>query len=80
MLGEALEAEFGVDLTIGPAIDEGFYYDCYMGPGRSLTDADRPRLQKRIEKARPSGPPSLRRCEQRGSRHSWDREILAARL
>lgn len=31
MLGEALEMEFGVDLTIGPALEEGFYYDCYMG-------------------------------------------------
>lgn len=31
VLGEALELEFGVDLTIGPALEEGFYYDCYMG-------------------------------------------------
>jgi hypothetical protein len=31
VLGEALEMEFGVDLTIGPALEEGFYYDCYMG-------------------------------------------------
>ena len=31
MLGEALELEYGVDLTIGPALEEGFYYDCYMG-------------------------------------------------
>lgn len=48
-LGEALEAEFGADLTIGPALEEGFYYDCYLGD-RVLTDADKPRLQKRIEK------------------------------
>ena len=31
LLGQALELEFGVDLTIGPALEEGFYYDCYMG-------------------------------------------------
>ncbi len=31
VLGQALELEFGVDLTIGPALEEGFYYDCYMG-------------------------------------------------
>jgi threonyl-tRNA synthetase len=31
VLGEALELEYGVDLTIGPALEEGFYYDCYMG-------------------------------------------------
>lgn len=31
MLGQALELEFGVDLTIGPSLEEGFYYDCFMG-------------------------------------------------
>jgi threonyl-tRNA synthetase len=31
VLGQSLELEFGVDLTIGPALEEGFYYDCYMG-------------------------------------------------
>jgi threonyl-tRNA synthetase len=31
VLGEVLELDFGVDLTIGPALEEGFYYDCYMG-------------------------------------------------
>ncbi len=49
VLGEALEAEFGAELTIGPALEEGFYYDCYLGD-RVLGDADKPRLQKRIEK------------------------------
>jgi threonyl-tRNA synthetase len=23
-----------VDLTVGPVIEEGFYYDCFMGEGR----------------------------------------------
>ena len=31
VLGQALELEFGVDLTIGPALEEGFYYDCHRG-------------------------------------------------
>lgn len=31
VLGQALELEFGADLTIGPALEEGFYYDCFMG-------------------------------------------------
>lgn len=31
MLGQVLELNFGVDLTIGPALEEGFYYDCFMG-------------------------------------------------
>ena len=50
VLGEALELEFGVDLTIGPALEEGFYYDCSMGD-RVLTEADRPLLAKRMELA-----------------------------
>lgn len=48
-LGEALEAEFGADLTIGPALEEGFYYDCYLGD-RVLSEADKPRIQKHIDK------------------------------
>jgi len=31
VLGQALERSFGVQLTIGPALKEGFYYDCYAG-------------------------------------------------
>lgn len=31
VLGEALELEYGVDLIIGLVIEEGFYYDCYLG-------------------------------------------------
>lgn len=31
LLGQTLELAYGVDLTIGPALEEGFYYDCYMG-------------------------------------------------
>ena len=52
MLGEALEACFGVLLTIGPAIEEGFYYDCSMS-GRSLTDAERPMLESKIKQVHP---------------------------
>ena len=48
MLGEALESCFGAQLTIGPALEEGFYYDCYLGE-RTLTDADKAALEKRIQ-------------------------------
>lgn len=44
VLGQALELEFGADLTIGPAIEEGFYYDCYLGD-RTLSDADKAKVQ-----------------------------------
>ena len=27
--GQSMEAEFGVHLTIGPALERGFYYDCH---------------------------------------------------
>jgi len=50
VLGQALELEFGVDLTIGPSIEEGFYYDCYMGD-RTLSEGDRATIAKRMEQA-----------------------------
>jgi len=31
ILGSALENTYGAYLTIGPPLEEGFYYDCYMG-------------------------------------------------
>ena len=48
VLGEALESCFGAQLTIGPALEEGFYYDCYLGE-RTLTEADKAALEKRIQ-------------------------------
>ena len=40
VLGQALEQLYGVDLTVGPVIEEGFYYDCYMGEGRGTLSND----------------------------------------
>ena len=48
LLGQALELEFGADLTIGPALEEGFYYDCFLDD-RSLNSADKDRLVKRMQ-------------------------------
>ncbi|GIX63127.1 threonyl-tRNA synthetase, putative [Babesia caballi] len=31
MLGSALETLYGAYITIGPALSQGFYYDCYIG-------------------------------------------------
>jgi len=36
ILGSALENIFGSKLCIGPALKEGFYYDCYMGDKVSI--------------------------------------------
>ena len=51
VLGEALESCFGAKLTIGPALEEGFYYDCYLGE-RTLSEADKAALEKRIQEVR----------------------------
>eukprot|EP00803_Ostreobium_quekettii_P004623 evm.model.scf_474.4 EVM.evm.TU.scf_474.4 scf_474:55752-66411(-) len=59
VLGQALELEFGVDLTIGPTVEEGFYYDCYMGD-RTLGDADIPKVEKRMIEATKEGQPFQR--------------------
>ena len=50
VLGEVLELNFGCDLTIGPSLEEGFYYDCYLGD-RSLTEDDCRQVEKAMEKA-----------------------------
>jgi threonyl-tRNA synthetase len=31
VLGEAMERKWGCYLTIGPPVQDGFYYDAYMG-------------------------------------------------
>ncbi|KAL4538973.1 hypothetical protein Ndes2437A_g01958 [Nannochloris sp. 'desiccata'] len=49
LLGQALELEFGADLTIGPALEEGFYYDCYLGDDKNLAEADKERIVKRMQ-------------------------------
>ena len=53
LLAEALETLYpGTKFGIGPAIDNGFYYDVDMGE-RTLTSADLPRIeQKMLELAR----------------------------
>jgi threonyl-tRNA synthetase len=50
VLGEVLELNFGCDLTIGPSLEEGFYYDCFLGD-RSLTEEDCRMVEKAMEKA-----------------------------
>ena len=56
-----MEALFGVRLTIGPHVEEGFYYDCYMGD-RTLTDAEKPLIERKIEQASFPAYPSACMC------------------
>ncbi|KAF4700924.1 hypothetical protein FOZ63_009593, partial [Perkinsus olseni] len=47
ILGEALEKEYGCHLTIGPPLENGFYYDGYYG-NLKLGSGDYDKIEKRI--------------------------------
>jgi len=48
LMAEALEALYpGVKFGIGPAIENGFYYDVDLG-GRTISDADLPKIEKKM--------------------------------
>jgi len=48
LLAEALEALYpGVKFGIGPAIENGFYYDVDLG-GATITDSDLPKVEKKM--------------------------------
>jgi threonyl-tRNA synthetase len=49
LMAEALEELFpGVKLGIGPAIDNGFYYDIDLGENRSLSSDDFSKIEERM--------------------------------
>lgn len=66
MLGEALELAFGCDLTIGPNVEEGFYYDCFLGD-RTLAEEDCAVVEKAMEKAVKARKGGRRRARRVGS-------------
>eukprot|EP00922_Rhytidocystis_sp_ex-Travisia-forbesii_P039347 GHVS01058521.1.p1 GENE.GHVS01058521.1~~GHVS01058521.1.p1 ORF type:complete len:841 (+),score=90.25 GHVS01058521.1:187-2523(+) len=49
ILGQCLEMELGVQLTVGPALTSGFYYDAYMGD-HSITQDVYELLEKHAER------------------------------
>jgi len=49
VLGQAMEQVYGCHLTIGPPLEEGFYYDAYMGD-TIVSQSDFPTLQEIIKK------------------------------
>lgn len=73
VLGEALEACFGAKLTIGPALEEGFYYDCYLGE-RTLTEADKAALEQQVQQVSAEPLPACITLAPLCvvSRHLWD--------
>lgn len=49
VLAQTLEHLYpGVKLSIGPAIETGFYYDIDLPEGKSITDADFPKIEKQF--------------------------------
>ena len=58
LMAEAIEALYpGTKFGIGPAIENGFYYDIDLGEGKLLTEADLPMIEsKMIELARQKKP------------------------
>ena len=50
LMAEAIEALYpGTKFGIGPSIDNGFYYDIEPGDGKVVTDADLPRIEKKMK-------------------------------
>src|SRR6056297_2102596 len=50
LLAEALESLYpGIKFGIGPSIDNGFYYDVDLGEDRIITDADFPKIEKKMK-------------------------------
>ncbi len=50
LMAESIEALFpGTKFGIGPAIDQGFYYDIDLPDDRVLTDADLPVIEKKMK-------------------------------
>ena len=49
-MAEALEALYpGIKFGIGPAIENGFYYDVDPGDGVVITEADLPRIEEKMD-------------------------------
>lgn len=56
LLAEALQELYpGIKFGIGPAVENGFYYDVDPGEGRQITDADLPKIEKKMLELARSG-------------------------
>ncbi len=74
VLGQALEVALGGQLTVGPALKEGFYYDCYMGTETVTEEETYDPVQKVIAKvvkvsSNASGGGGVRGGRATGSKH-----------
>ncbi len=61
LMAEALEALYpGIKFGIGPAIENGFYYDVDPGDGRVITDADLPLIEEKMKELAARKSPIVR--------------------
>jgi threonyl-tRNA synthetase len=61
LMAEALESLYpGIKFGIGPAIENGFYYDVDPGEGKVITDADLPVIEDRMKELAAKKNPIIR--------------------
>ena len=61
LMAEALEALFpGIKFGIGPAVENGFYYDVDPGEGKVITDADLPLIEDKMKELAARNSPIVR--------------------
>ncbi len=61
LMAEALEALWpGTKFGIGPAVENGFYYDVDPGNGKVITDADLPLIEDKMKELAAKASPILR--------------------
>lgn len=87
IMADAVQRLFpGTQVTIGPAIDNGFYYDFYRPDGSTFSDADLARIEKEMQRIIKQGRPFVREEVTREQAHamfegmgeSYKLEILAS--
>lgn len=62
LMAEALESLWpGIKFGIGPAIENGFYYDVDPGEGKVITDSDLPLIEARMKELAAKNSPIVRR-------------------
>eukprot|EP00397_Hematodinium_sp_SG-2012_P008212 GEMP01008267.1.p1 GENE.GEMP01008267.1~~GEMP01008267.1.p1 ORF type:complete len:868 (+),score=204.98 GEMP01008267.1:430-3033(+) len=61
VLGLALETLYGCHLTIGPALEQGFYYDCYLGD-KKLSQDNFPEIKAAVAAATKEQQHPFERC------------------
>ena len=77
LTAEALQELYpGVKFAIGPAVDDGYYYDVDMtDTGTTLTESDLPKLEKRImELAKEDQPLVRQEISKEDALHHWTEE------